>query len=71
MYTASVAGGKVTITGKDGASVFVSSIHLGPEAQVKFGGWTDAHTFTYTVRNVAGTETVYVISATEGKEWKK
>lgn len=71
LYTASVADGKVTITNKDGASVFVSSIHLGPEVQVRFGEWTDAHTFSYTVRTVSGTETVYVISAAKGKEWKK
>lgn len=71
LYTASVAEGKVTITNQDGASVFVSSIHLGPEVQVKFGEWTDEHTFSYTVRTVSGTETVYVISAAKGREWKK
>ena len=71
MYAASVAEGKVTITDKDGKAVFVSSIHLGPEAQVRFVEWTDAHTFSYAVKTVSGTETVYVISAAQGKEWKK
>ncbi len=71
MYTASVAEGKVTITDKDGKAVFVSSIHLGPEVQVRFVEWTDGHTFSYTVKTVSGTETVYVISAGQGKEWKK
>ncbi|MFM9329656.1 zf-HC2 domain-containing protein [Paenibacillus mesotrionivorans] len=71
MYTASVAEGKVTITDKDGKAVFVSSIHLGPEVQVRFVEWTDAHTFSYAVKTVSGTETVYVISAVQGKEWKK
>jgi hypothetical protein len=71
MYTASVAEGKVTITDKDGKAVFVSSIHLGPEVQVSFVEWTDGHTFSYTVKTVSGTETVYVISAGQGKEWKK
>lgn len=71
MYTASVAEGKVTITDKDGKAVFVSSIHLGPEVQVRFVEWTDGHTFSYIVKTVSGTETVYVISAAQGKEWKK
>lgn len=70
-YTASVADGKVTIADTNGKAVFVSSIHLGPEVQVKFGEWTDAHTFTYSVKTISGTETVYVISAAQGKEWKK
>ncbi len=71
MYAASVAEGKVTITDKEGKAVFVSSIHLGPEVQVRFVEWTDAHTFSYAVTTVSGTETVYVISAGQGKEWKK
>ena len=71
MYAASVSEGKVTITDKEGKAVFVSSIHLGPEVQVRFVEWTDAHTFSYAVKTVSGTETVYVISAAQGKEWKK
>lgn len=71
LYTAAVVEGKVTIAGKGGASVFVSPVQQGPEDQVTFQGWTDAHTFSYTLRSANGTETVYVISASEGKEWKK
>jgi hypothetical protein len=71
LYTAFVADGKVTINNKEGESVFISSILLGPEVQVRFGEWADAHTFSYTVRTVSGTETTYVISAAKGKEWKK
>lgn len=70
-FTASVVEGKVTISGKDGASVFVSSTKPGPEEHVKFGGWTDGHTFTYSVRSSSGAETVYVISTADGREWKK
>lgn len=71
LYTASVTDGRVSISDKEGKAVFRSSILLGPELQVKLGEWTDAHTFSYTVRAVSGTETVYVISASLGKEWKK
>lgn len=71
LYTASVTDGRMSISDKEGKAVFMSSILLGPELQVKLGEWTDAHTFSYTVRTVSGTETVYVISASLGKEWKK